>query len=344
MRLVQIGALLGVVGGGVGCAGGDEKADTGAGIEVCGPPTGAAALSDWIPYTDTGLGVQVRVSGLVVQGGALVYTTGAAVYTLPIEGGAPSALQRAGDGAATALELLRDESSVLVREGLDWWRYPDAGGGARVIEVPFGYAELFAFDPASDRLWGTEADYNAGTVTVVVAEIGAAETGVALPAQPRGAAARWLRAPDGSLITQGGGAADFDPGLFRFVDGVEQALDADPPVGALLGVSEVGVIYVGEAQPGARRGLFAQPLGGGPADEIGPQVGAAGLGWQTTEGLLLSDGAALWRVAPGGAVARLAALPGEGCAVSALAAADGVVYGATQRLDTEATLLWALGG
>jgi hypothetical protein len=49
-------------------------------------------------------------------------------------------------------------------------------------------------------------------------------------------------------------------------------------------------------------------------------------------------------VAPGGAVARLAALPGEGCAVSALAAADGVVYGATQRLDTEATVLWALGG
>jgi hypothetical protein len=45
-----------------------------------------------------------------------------------------------------------------------------------------------------------------------------------------------------------------------------------------------------------------------------------------------------------GAVARLAALPGEGCAVSALAAADGVVYGATQRLDTEATVLWALGG
>jgi hypothetical protein len=104
--------------------------------------------------------VQVRVSGLVVQGGALVYTTGAAVYTLPIEGGAPSELQRAGDGAATTLELLRDESSVLVREGLDWWRYPDAGGGARALEVPFGYAELVARIRAVLRRAESKADLN----------------------------------------------------------------------------------------------------------------------------------------------------------------------------------------
>ncbi|MBL8614347.1 MAG: hypothetical protein JNM72_01945 [Deltaproteobacteria bacterium] len=344
MRAGRIGALFGAVLAGLGCAGGDEKLDSGAGAEVCGPPSGAAALTDWIPYTDTALGVQVRVTGLVVQGQSLVYTTGAAVYTVAIDGGAPAELQGAGDGAATTLELLRDDSSVLVREGLNWWRYPDDGGAARTLEVPFGYATLFAFDPAADQLWGTEADYNAGTVTVVVAELGGVETGVALPAQARGEAAPWLRAPDGSLVTQGGGAADFDPALFRFVDGAEQALTADPPVGALLGVTDVGVIYVGEAQQGARRGLYALPLDGGPADEIGPQVGAAGSGWQTPEGLLLSDGAAVWRVGASGGVKRLADLPGEACAVSALGAGAGVVYGATQRLDTEETLLWAIGG
>lgn len=344
MRAGWIGALVGALFGGLGCAGGDEKLDSGAGVEVCGPPAGAAALTDWVPYTDTALGVRVRVTGLVVQGQALVYTTGAAVYRVTLDGAAPAELQRAGDGAATTLELLRDDSSVLVREGLDWWRYPDDGGGRRALEVPFGYATLFSFDPATDQVWGTEADYNAGTVTVVVATLGGVEAEVALPAQPRGEAAPWLRAPDGSLLTQGGGAADFDPSLFRFVDGAEQALAADPPVGALLGVTDAGVIYVGEAQQGARRGLFALPLAGGPAAEIGPAVGAAGAGWQTPEGLLLSDGAALWRVGAGGAVERLADLPSEGCALTTLGAGAGVVYGATQRLDTEETVLWALGG
>lgn len=326
----------------IACKAEDEKADSGANTEVCGPPVGAEAISGWRRFTDPGLGAAVGVTATTPVAEALLFSTGASLYRQPLEGGEPTELQQSGAAANAELELIRDGDGALVRSGLDWWRYPAGGGAPRAVALPAGYAEVITWEAEAEVLWAAEVDYIDQNVAVVQAPLGAMEATVALPAQDRGTYARWLRAPSGALFTQGGGAQDFDPTLYRFVDGVEEAVAVDPPVGALLGVDGDRVLYVGEAVNGQRSGLYALPVDGAAATALEPALGAARAAWPSGDGLLIADEATLWLVPPGGAPEAIAALPAGGCAHGALSARGGVVYGATQRLDDEATVLWAL--
>ena len=331
-------ALCGLL---LGCAAGDQKTDSGQMWDVCGPPVGATTIGDWRSFTDPSLGAALGVYAVTPVGDALLFSTGASLYRQPQAGGPAVELQQAGLGANGDLLLWGDGGGALVRSGLDWWRYPADGGPARGLDLPIGYASPFAWDASTQTLWATASDATAGTVRVVQAAAGDSQATVALADQHRGTYARWLRAADGSLLTQGGGAQNFDPTLYRFYLGQAQAVATAPPVGTLLGVDGGRLLYVGEATPGQQGGLYARAVDGGAATLLEATVGAARTAWPSADGLLLVDDTTLWRVVPDGGVEALAALPQGGCAHGALAGGQGRIFGATQRLDTEQVILWA---